>query len=207
MTGDEFHVVDTEAKARQIAEFRLAKERLEQQAKAEAERLAIVAEQRAAGAAAKAARESGDEEKEKVKRVRAGTITDATEEEALTGPKLVPAILRADSAGSLEAVKESLSHFPTDRVQLQVVRADVTAQLSEADIHLAETVGALRADLDLIWENVRVRPTRLYDPLVHPASERATPPRLHTRAAEVVAGAPNLHARAAELPRARLLVR
>ena len=142
MTGDEFHVVDTEAKARQIAEFRLAKERLEQQAKAEAERLAIVAEQRAAGAAAKAARESGDEEKEKVKRVRAGTIIDATEEEALTGPKLVPAILRADSAGSLEAVKESLSHFPTDRVQLQVVRADVTTQLSEADINLAETVGA-----------------------------------------------------------------
>merc|ERR1740117_2390951 len=55
--------------------------------------------------------------------------------------KAVPAVLKADSVGSLEAVREGLSHFPTDRVELKFVRATVGG-LSEADVQLAKNLGA-----------------------------------------------------------------
>lgn len=55
--------------------------------------------------------------------------------------KLVPTILKADSAGSLEAVGEGLRHFPTSRVELKMVRSSV-GSINESDIQLAKSVGA-----------------------------------------------------------------
>jgi translation initiation factor IF-2 len=55
--------------------------------------------------------------------------------------KVVPAVLKADSVGSLEAVREGLAHFPTDRVELKLVRASV-GPLSDADVQLAKSLDA-----------------------------------------------------------------
>mmetsp|Transcript_27544 Transcript_27544/g.88969 ORF Transcript_27544/g.88969 Transcript_27544/m.88969 type:complete len:213 (-) Transcript_27544:498-1136(-) len=55
--------------------------------------------------------------------------------------KLVPALLKADSAGSLEAVAAGLSHFPTSRVELKMVKAAV-GPITESDVQLAKSVGA-----------------------------------------------------------------
>ena len=65
----------------------------------------------------------------------------AAEAAAAAAPKLVPAVLKAESAGALEAVHASLSQFPQDRVKLKVIRADVGA-VTEADVQLAEATSS-----------------------------------------------------------------
>ena len=115
-------MVTSEARAKAIVAFRAAQEQLAQQAASEGAQQA---------AARRAWRSSTVEEDEE------GAATDALARE----PKLVPALLKADSADALEAVREAISHFPTDRVRLQIVKADVGG-VSDADVQLAETVGA-----------------------------------------------------------------
>ena len=123
-TGDDLYVVTSEARAKAIVAFRAAQEQLAQQAASEG---AQQAARRAARGEGSSTVEEDDE----------GAATDALARE----PKLVPALLKADSAGALEAVREAISHFPTDRVRLQIVKADVGG-VSDADVQLAETVGA-----------------------------------------------------------------
>lgn len=55
--------------------------------------------------------------------------------------KLVPALLKADAQGSLEAAREGLAHFPTNRVELKFVKAAV-GNLTDADVQLAHDLGA-----------------------------------------------------------------
>jgi len=62
----------------------------------------------------------------------------------------VPVVIKADSQGSLEAVKEGLAHYPTSLVELSTVRAAVGA-FSEGDIQLAASVKA-----DMIGFNVPI---------------------------------------------------
>ena len=149
-TGDELLVVEGEAKAKQVSEYRLARKQLEgQAAQAEAARAAAEAAAAKAAVAAKAARrgeaaDGTDAKADQKGRERAAASEagggEAASEEAL-GPKLVAALVKADSAGALEAVHASLGHFPEDRVKLKVIKAEVGA-ISEADVQLAETTGA-----------------------------------------------------------------
>lgn len=135
-TGDTLYVVPSESRAREIAEFRASKQRLTEQALAEGAHNAGLTKDAAskANGPSDPGRRSG----------KAGDSGDSGDEVApvIAPAKLVPCLLKADSMGSLEAVRESLSHFPTDRVRLQIVRSDVTSQVTESDVQLAETIGA-----------------------------------------------------------------
>uniref|UniRef100_A0A7S3SYJ8 Elongation factor G-like domain-containing protein n=1 Tax=Emiliania huxleyi TaxID=2903 RepID=A0A7S3SYJ8_EMIHU len=81
--GDEMLVVPSEARAKEVVEFRLLR--------AEAQALAAAAPRRG--------RKGG-------------------------GAKLLPALLKAESFGSLEAAREGLSHFPSTRVELKLVAGE-----------------------------------------------------------------------------------
>jgi len=98
--GDELLVVPTEARAKEVSEFRWNR--------AEAAKAAAV-------------------------QARRGKRRSAV--------KSVPLLIKVDSQGSLEAVREGISHFPTNVVELSVVRAAV-GLLNEADVQLANAVGA-----------------------------------------------------------------
>uniref|UniRef100_A0A7S3WMZ4 Translation initiation factor IF- 2 domain-containing protein n=1 Tax=Emiliania huxleyi TaxID=2903 RepID=A0A7S3WMZ4_EMIHU len=98
--GDEMLVVPSEARAKEVVEFRLLR--------AEAQALAAAAPRRG--------RKGG-------------------------GAKLLPALLKAESFGSLEAAREGLSHFPSTRVELKLVREGV-GPVTESDVQLAQSVGA-----------------------------------------------------------------
>ena len=56
------------------------------------------------------------------------------------GPASVPLVLKADSSGSLEALRASLEHFPTERVVMQVVRA--VRSVTEGDVEFAQALEA-----------------------------------------------------------------
>ncbi|EOD09904.1 hypothetical protein EMIHUDRAFT_371788 [Emiliania huxleyi CCMP1516] len=98
--GDELLVVPSEARAKEVVEFRLLR--------ADAQALAAAAPRRG--------RKGG-------------------------GAKLLPALLKAESFGSLEAAREGLSHFPSTRVELKLVREGV-GPVTESDVQLAQSVGA-----------------------------------------------------------------
>lgn len=55
--------------------------------------------------------------------------------------RLVPVLLKADTQGGLEAVREGLSHFPKQQVELRYVRSGV-GPLTAADVEFAETLDA-----------------------------------------------------------------
>ena len=55
--------------------------------------------------------------------------------------RLVPVLLKADTQGALEAVREGLSHFPKQRVEMRYVRTGV-GPLTAADVEFAETLDA-----------------------------------------------------------------
>jgi translation initiation factor IF-2 len=118
-----------------VVEFRLAKAKLEEQAVHESKRRQLQAQQEAAGGEHKPRSKAGAG--------ASASVDDDDESRPAAQPvaKLVPALLKADSAGALEAVRESLSHFPTDRVHLQIVKAEL-GSVTEADVQLADTVGA-----------------------------------------------------------------
>ena len=156
-TGDELLVVGTEAKAKQVSEYRLARQSLEKQAEQdEAARVlseTAAAKLAAAKAAAAMAAMAGNVSETSRKRLgnadaaaaeaaaAEAAEAAAAEAAAAAAPKLVPAVLKAESAGALEAVHASLSQFPQDRVKLKVIRADVGA-VTEADVQLAEATSS-----------------------------------------------------------------
>ena len=123
-TGDQLLVVESEAQAKQVSEFRTARQLLEQEA--EMHRL-----RQSACAQGSDHTVNGQD----------GSSTGTDDEVDSLGPKLVPALLKADTAGALEALQSAIAHFPEDRVKLKVVKADVGA-VSAGDVELAETVGA-----------------------------------------------------------------
>ena len=63
-------------------------------------------------------------------------------EQAEPQVQAVPAIVRADSNGSLESLCDAIEQLPQDEVKVQVVRKDV-GSLSEADIEYSKDTGAL----------------------------------------------------------------
>ena len=145
-TGDELLVVGTEAKAKQVSEYRLARQSLEKQAEQdEAARVlseTAAAKLAAAKAAAAMAAMAGNADAAAAEAAAAEAAeAAAAEAAAAAAPKLVPAVLKAESAGALEAVHASLSQFPQDRVKLKVIRADVGA-VTEADVQLAEATSS-----------------------------------------------------------------
>ena len=54
---------------------------------------------------------------------------------------LVPAIVKADSQGALEALQEGVAHFPTNRVRFKPIRSGI-GPLTEADVTFAASMGA-----------------------------------------------------------------
>ena len=147
-TGDELLVVGTEAKAKQVSEYRLARQSLEKQAEqdeaarvlSETAAAKLAAAKAAAAMAAMAGHARHDAAAAEAAAAEAAEAA-AAEAAAAAAPKLVPAVLKAESAGALEAVHASLSQFPQDRVKLKVIRADVGA-VTEADVQLAEATSS-----------------------------------------------------------------
>ncbi len=58
------------------------------------------------------------------------------------GPRELTAIIKADTQGSAEAIRDSLQKLPTDKVKLNVLRASVGG-ITEKDVQLAEASGAI----------------------------------------------------------------
>ncbi|MBW2240824.1 MAG: translation initiation factor IF-2 [Deltaproteobacteria bacterium] len=58
------------------------------------------------------------------------------------GPQELPTIIKADTQGSAEAIRESLMKLPTDKVKLNVLHASVGG-ITEKDVQLAEASGAI----------------------------------------------------------------
>lgn len=159
-TGDDVYVVASEAKAKEAVEYYAARQHLARVAVLEGERqleLDVrleaqrkkaeleVAEGRTPWFIKKAqARHQLREQRQAEARGAAIARRMDLGPQVTTeigAPNLVPVLLKADSAGSLEAVHESLRHFPTDRVQLQIVKSDL-GTVTEGDVTLAESLGA-----------------------------------------------------------------
>ncbi|KAL3904909.1 MAG: hypothetical protein SGPRY_011109, partial [Prymnesium sp.] len=115
--GDEFLVLPSEARAREVAEFRELKAQIEQ-----------------------------------------GAIDKAPARVSRDAPSVpvVPAILKADCQGGLEALLEGAAHFPTDRVALKAVKAGI-GSFTDSDLDLAHSIGAM-----LVGFNVSV-PNKIRD--------------------------------------------
>ena len=126
-TGDELLVVESEARAKEVVAYLKARAELEARA----------VQQGAAGEAGRAeGAEGGDgdggggggsskgEEEEvpwfRRRKPRGGRYSDDPLAPESDGVKLVPTVLKADSAGALEALAEGISHFPDNRVRLKV---------------------------------------------------------------------------------------
>lgn len=61
---------------------------------------------------------------------------------AETGPRLLPAVLKADTQGALEALKSTLPAMGTGDVAVRLLRADV-GPISDSDVRTAETAAGL----------------------------------------------------------------
>ncbi len=61
-------------------------------------------------------------------------------------------ILKADTQGSVEVLKQSLNEFPVNKARLNILHSSVGA-VSEADIHLAKASGALAIGFHVIAED------------------------------------------------------
>lgn len=89
--------------------------------------------------------------------------------------KLVPALLKADSAGALEAVHESISHFPEDKVQLKVIRAELGEVRAQTSWHACEI--ATRAWVHRRGHGCMHVPMGAWQPLSRPRHTRSRSPK------------------------------
>lgn len=69
---------------------------------------------------------------------RAGRRKPTAQSAAPTGPRLLPIVLKADTRGSLEAIKGTLTAMSTGDVAVRLLRADV-GPISDSDVRAAET--------------------------------------------------------------------
>lgn len=149
-TGDELLAVESEARAKEIVGFRLAKQQLTAHARFEAT-ARTAAQLKAAegdGAADGGKEKRSKDRKSRVKKANEAEAEDSEEDSEPAGPKLMPVVLKADSAGSLEALREAVGHFPNDRVLLKVVR-EALGSVTDHDVQFAETLGANGARIGL----------------------------------------------------------
>lgn len=110
--GEVFNVVDSEARAREITEYRQRQKR------------------NVAGQAGVAARVSLEQMLQKFK-----------QEEAVTKAKGLPLVVKADMQGTVEAIKQSLDTISTDEVIANVVHGAVGG-ISASDVALAQSSNA-----------------------------------------------------------------
>ena len=110
--GEVFNVVDTEARAREITEYRQRQKR------------------NVAGQAGVAARVSLEQMLQKFK-----------QEEAVSKAKGLPLVVKADMQGTVEAIKQSLDTISTDEVIANVVHGAVGG-ISASDVALAQSSNA-----------------------------------------------------------------
>ena len=113
--GDDFVVVESEAKAREVTEYR--------ERKALAERSTLSASK--------------------------GTVEDIFAQIKKGEIAELPLIIKADTQGSLEAIKGSLAKFDNDEVKARVVHG-ATGGITASDISLAKSIGGI-----IIGFNVR----------------------------------------------------
>ncbi|MDP3685548.1 MAG: translation initiation factor IF-2, partial [bacterium] len=84
-------------------------------------------------------------------RERARTEPKVRQEEK-KGPKLLPLVLKAESQGSLEAVRNTVNAMSTDAAAVRVLRADV-GNITDSDVRTAEAAGGT-----ILGFNVSVTP-------------------------------------------------
>lgn len=106
--GDEFVVVENEAQARQITEYRIKKEL----------------------------------EEKNIVSASKGSIDDIFAQIKQGQIKELPIIIKADTQGSVEAIKSSVSKFDNDEIKVNVVHSG-TGGITESDISLASSMNGL----------------------------------------------------------------
>jgi translation initiation factor IF-2 len=70
------------------------------------------------------------------------TLEELFGRSAEDGPKQLNVVIKADTDGSAEALREALLQLPTDKVKLDVIHAAVGA-INESDVQLAHASGAV----------------------------------------------------------------
>ncbi|TSC71735.1 MAG: translation initiation factor IF-2 [Parcubacteria group bacterium Gr01-1014_38] len=90
--------------------------------------------------------------REERERGRARVEPKARDEEE-KGPKLLPLVLKAESQGSLEAIRNTVAAMAMDAAAVHVVRADV-GNVTDSDVRTAEAAGGL-----ILGFSVPVMPT------------------------------------------------
>ena len=106
--GDEFVVVENEAQARQITEYRIKKEL----------------------------------EEKNIVSASKGSIDDIFAQIKQGQIKELPIIIKADTQGSVEAIKSSVSKFDNDEIKVNVVHS-ATGGITESDVSLASSMNGL----------------------------------------------------------------
>ncbi|MDG1153418.1 MAG: translation initiation factor IF-2 [Alphaproteobacteria bacterium] len=106
--GDEFVVVENEAQARQITEYRIKKEL----------------------------------EEKNIVSASKGSIDDIFAQIKQGQIKELPIIIKADTQGSVEAIKSSVSKFDNDEIKVNVVHSG-TGGITESDVSLASSMNGL----------------------------------------------------------------
>ncbi|MDR2098512.1 MAG: translation initiation factor IF-2 [Rickettsiales bacterium] len=106
VAGDDFAVVESEAKAREVADYRRRKEKERQMVK------------------------SKSNWQELFMNIREGKA------------ETLPAIIKADTQGSAEAIADSLLKIPSEKVKVKVMHSGVGG-INESDVTLAKTTGAV----------------------------------------------------------------
>ena len=106
--GDEFVVVENEAQARQITEYRIKKEL----------------------------------EEKNIVSASKGSIDDIFAQIKQGQIKELPIIIKADTQGSVEAIKSSVSKFDNDEIKVNVVHSG-TGGITESDVSLSSSMNGL----------------------------------------------------------------
>jgi translation initiation factor IF-2 len=70
------------------------------------------------------------------------TLEELFRKDSDDGPKQLNVVIKADTDGSAEALRESLLQLPSDKVKLDVIHAAVGA-INESDVQLAHASGAI----------------------------------------------------------------
>lgn len=86
------------------------------------------------------------------KNTPATTLEDILNQMAQSQKPTLPLVVKADTQGSIEAIKESLSKFPSDKISIDII-SSATGAITENDVLLASASKAI-----IIGFHVRVNP-------------------------------------------------
>uniref|UniRef100_A0A060T7N8 Translation initiation factor IF-2, mitochondrial n=1 Tax=Blastobotrys adeninivorans TaxID=409370 RepID=A0A060T7N8_BLAAD len=129
--GDKVFAADSEAHAKQVIQYRV--QQLEKTK--QSEQIQVMNEQK------KKLRQEQEKEAERQELAKMGLGDELEEESEPSGPKKVSFIVKADVAGSAEAVAEAISAIGNNEIQASVLYSGV-GEVTLSDVSRAETANA-----------------------------------------------------------------